>query len=412
MADTSIGPGGTLTKSDYTTFLKEWYQGTTVADLVFKKHPFLGIIPKNPGVRGLVYPKPIRYANITGQSATYLTAHEQQSPAARDRWEVVHTDNYAKATVSNKAMELAEGEGAFRDALTDAVDSAHSAFANDLHFELLARYAKGARAKVASVAGAVLTLGSGEARFFEKGLRVQRSDVNQTALDHSGEIQIVTAVDRANDKITLDADFTTVSVGTDFIYRAGDFGLKADSLGAWLPGSAVTATPFRGVVRTDDKTRLAGVDGVNGNGETNPLTYAMVHTGAALGTQEGSPTHILSSYMDHAKLADETEQRGRYAKVTSTDASISYSALEIMTGAGAVPVVADAAVADDTFFMIDTGTMEMYSAGGVPRLFNKDGNFYHREETADSLAFYLFGFYGLVCWNPGGNSFNQKAYSA
>jgi hypothetical protein len=61
--------------------------------------------------------------------------------------------------------------------------------------------------------------------------------------------------------------------------------------------------------------------------------------------------------------------------------------------------------------MIDTSSgMELYSAGGVPRMFNKDGNFYHREETADTLAFYLFGFYGLVVQNPGGNSYVSDAY--
>jgi len=414
MTDYSIGAGGTLNQSDYVDFLKEWYQGTTVADLVYKNHPFLGIVPKNTNVRGNVYPKPIRFANITGQSATYLTAHEQQSPATRERWTCSHTDNYAKATVSNKVMELSMGDpAAFREALTDAVDSAYSAFANDLHFELLARHPKGARAQLPDQTGATLPeiiVGAGEARFFEVGMRVQRSPAAQAALDHSGEIEIVESVDRANDRITLVSDFTSASVITDYLYRAGDFDAKADSLGSWLPGSGVGSAAFNGVDRTADPTRLAGVDGVTG--ATAPLlTDSLVQTGAALYAQGGSPTHVLLSPADHAKLAFETEQRGRYAKVSSTEGSISFSALEIMTGAGAVPCVAEPAVGSDTYFMIDTGSgMELYSAGGVPRMFNKDGNFYHREETADTLAFYLFGFYGLVVQNPGGNSFVTDAY--
>jgi hypothetical protein len=412
MTDYSIGAAGTLNQADYVDFLKEWYQGTVVADLVYKNHPFLGIVPKNENVRGNVYPKPIRYANITGQSATYLTAHEQQSPATRERWTCSHTDNYAKATVSNKVMELSMGDpAAFREALTDAVDSAYSAFANDLHFELLARHPKGARGQTdGALATLDLSLGAGEARFFEVGMRLQHSLAAQSALLDSGEIQIVTAVDRATDTITLDADWTTPTADTHYIYRAGDFDAKADSLGSWLPGSSVTATAFNGVDRTADPTRLAGVDGVKG--ATAPLlTDSLVQTGAALYAQGGSPTHVLISPADHAKLAFETEQRGRYAKVQSTSGTISFSALEIMTGAGAVPCVAEPAVASDTYFMIDTGSgMELYSAGGVPRMFNKDGNFYHREETADTLAFYLFGFYGLVVQNPGGNCFVTDAY--
>ena len=60
-----------LTQTAYESFLKEFYVGTVVADLVYKNHPWLGIVPKNPEVRGNVYPKPIRYANITGQAATF-----------------------------------------------------------------------------------------------------------------------------------------------------------------------------------------------------------------------------------------------------------------------------------------------------------------------------------------------------
>lgn len=412
MTDYSIGATGTLNQADYVDFLKEWYQGTTVADLVYKNHPFLGIVPKNTNVRGNVYPKPIRYANITGQSATYLTAHEQQSPATRERWTCSHTDNYAKATVSNKVMELSMGDpAAFREALTDAVDSAYSAFANDLHFELLARLPKGGRGQAsADISTLTIALEPGEARFFEVGMRLQHGTAAQAALLDSGEIQIVTVVDRANDTIDIDADWTTATVDTHVLYRAGDFDAKADSLGSWLPGSGVGATAFNGVDRTADPTRLAGVDGVKGT--TAPLlTDSLVQTGAALYAQGGSPTHALISPADHAKLAFETEQRGRYAKVSSTSGSISFSALEIMTGAGAVPCVAEPAVASDSYYMIDTGSgMELYSAGGVPRMFNKDGNFYHREETADTLAFYLFGFYGLVVQNPGGNSFVTDAY--
>jgi hypothetical protein len=309
-------------------------------------------------------------------------------------------------------MELSMGDpAAFREALTDAVDSAYSAFANDLHFELLARTPKGGRATVTNVTGdPAFILSPGEGRFFEVGMRVQYSSAAQANLEDSGEIQIVEAVDRATDTITLDSDFTTPLVNTDILYRAGDFDAKADSLGAWLPGSSVGSTSFNGVDRTDDPTRLAGVDGIKGT--TAPLlTHSLVLTGAELYAQGATPTHALLAPADHALLAFETENRGRYAKVSSTEGSISFSALEIMTGAGAVPVIAEPAVAADTYFMIDTSSgMELYSAGGVPRMFNKDGNFYHREETADTLAFYLFGFYGLVVQNPGGNSFVTDAY--
>lgn len=402
----AIGTAGTLEQSDYATFLKEFYVGTVVADLVYKNHPWLGIVPKNPNVRGNVYPKPIRYANITGQSALYATAHANQGPATRERWELTHSDNYAKATVANKVMELSLGDpAAFREALTDAVDSAYSAFGNDVHFELLAKYDNGARANVASSTGTapvVATLGSGEARFFEVGMKIQHTaTADHTALLDSGEESTIISVDRAGDIITYTDFATTATADDDHIYRSGDHEAKANSLPTWLPGSGVGATAFNGVVRTLDPTRLAGVDGVKGLDSTRPYLDSLVQTGAALYKEGSTPDICLLNPVDHAALAFETEkQAARYVKVGATSGSLSFSALEVMTGAGAVPIVAEPALAPDTSLMGEKGAVELFSAGGLPRMFKKDGSFYHREETADTLAFYLFAFYGQCLQAP------------
>jgi hypothetical protein len=393
-----------LTQSDYTSFLKEFYVGTVVADLVYKNHPWLAIVPKNPEVRGNVYPKPIRYANITGQSATFLTAHNNQGPASRDRWECSHIDNYAKATVANKVIELSLGNpAAFREALTDAVDSAYSAFGNDTHFELLAKYPQGARAALAGgISGNTLSLGGGEARFFEVGMKIQHSASPHTALSTSGEAVTVTAVDRINDTIDVSASFTAVEAAGDRLYREGDFQKKADSLAVWLPGSAVTSDLFNGIDRTVDPTRLAGVDASSGSADaTAPLLDDLIKTGARLYREGSSPDICLLNPVTHGDLSFETEKRAaRYVKVNATSGSLSFSALEIMTGAGAVPVVSDPAVAENAMYMGEKSAVELFSAGGLPRMFKKDGSFYHREETADTLAFYLFGFYNQVVQAP------------
>lgn len=393
-----------LTQTAYESFLKEFYVGTVVADLVYKNHPWLAIVPKNPEVRGNVYPKPIRYANITGQAATFADAHANQGPATRDRWELTHIDNYAKATVANKVIELSMGSpAAFREALTDAVDSAYSAYGNDVHFELLAKHAKGARAVVTSVASLpTIGLGAGEARFFEVGMILNRSDSTQAALDGAPETEVVASVDRVNDTITLVQDFTTATVVGDFLYRAGDFDAKADSLPAWLPGSSVSSVLFNGIDRTADSTRLAGVDASTGSADgTAPYLDDLIKTGARLYREGSTPDICLLNPVTHAKLAFETEKRAaRYVKVGATSGSLSFSALEIMTGAGAVPVVSDPALAEEAVLMGEKSAVELFSAGGLPRMFKKDGSFYHREETADTLAFYLFGFYNQCVQAP------------
>jgi hypothetical protein len=79
---------------------------------------------------------------------------------------------------------------------------------------------------------------------------------------------------------------------------------------------------------------------------------------------------------------------------------MSYSALSVMTGAGECPVVATPALAEDSIAMGERSAVELFSAGGLPRMFKKDGSFYHREEGADTLAFYLFGYYNQVVQSP------------
>ena len=391
----------TETHVTYAEFLKEFYVGTVVADLVYKNHPWLGIVPKNPEVRGSVYPKPIRYSNITGQSSLFSKAHANQGNPARERWDMTHIDNYAKATISNKVMELSLGNpAAFREALTDVVDSAYSAFGNDVHFELLAKYPYGARGQsTGAISGSTISLNAGEARFFEVGMVIQQSDSgDHTALTTSGEEQTVTAVDRQADTIDVDADFTNATASGDRFYRSGDHQAKAASLPLWVPGTSATSTAWFGVDRSED-TRLAGITPTKGTGST-PYLNALVLAGAELYKEGTSPDIALLNPIDQAKLAEETEQRGRYAKVQSTSGSISFSALEVMTGSGAVPVIAEPALAEDSLLMGERSAVELFSAGGLPRMFKKDGSFYPREETADNIAFYLFGFYNQVVQAP------------
>jgi hypothetical protein len=183
---------------------------------------------------------------------------------------------------------------------------------------------------------------------------------------------------------------------------------KAKGFKAWLPGSGVTSAAFNSVDRTVDSQRLAGNDGVTGTLSGLKVTDCLVQTSAKIARQGGRPNLALLGSGDFADLCLETEARGRYAKLGATEGNISFSALEIQTGAGAVPVVADRHTSDDEAFILDTRAIELYSAGPVPSLFNEDGSFYHRTEAADTLEFYLFAFYGLSIQDPGGCSWVQN----
>jgi hypothetical protein len=399
------------TRTNYEKFMKELYRGSYVADLTYDTNAVLALLPKNTKTGGTKYIKPVRYSHITGRSALFATADANIGPAGRLRWEMDWTDHYVKAAVDNKAVVLSRqgGDAAFRALLTDEVDSAHSAFANDVEIEL---HADGTGTRgVATEAFAATTagyvgVGAGQASNFNVGDVVQYLDASN-ALQDSGEEQIVTEVDRDNDMIGLDADWSGTIAAGHKIILSGDANVKANGFKAWLPGSGVGATAFNSIDRTVDPARLAGIDGVKGTLSGLLVTDCLVQTCAKIARQGGKPNLGLLGSGDFADLALETEARGRYAKLGATEGNISFSALEIQTGAGAVPVVADRHTNDDEAFILDTRAIELYSAGPVPSLFNEDGSFYHRTEAADVLEFYLFAFYGLSIQDPGGCSWVQ-----
>lgn len=398
-----------LTDTLYTSYLKEWYPGTVAADLTYDDRPWLGIINKNAGVRGEVYPKPARYTNTKGRSALFSKAHANQAPANRVRWANTHADNYSKATVENKVIELSMGnDAAFREALTDAVDAAYGAFADDLHFELFGDGTGSRGNTIATTTTTSVQLSPGEARFFEEGMVITHAVSPFSALLDGGETTTVTAVDRDNDKLTITAFATTAAAASQRIYADGDFGIKANGFKAWLPtyagivaGGGSAPNTFLTVDRSKDGSRLAGIEGVAGSTAGLEVTEALVNS-AAKGQREGAKLNLaLLHPTDRARLALETEQRARYAKVYSSEGNISFSALVLETGSGAIPVMSDPAQPIDSSYMVDTREWELFSAGGLPSMFDKDGNFYHREETLDTIAFYLYGFYNKQTQKPG-----------
>jgi hypothetical protein len=152
------------------------------------------------------------------------------------------------------------------------------------------------------------------------------------------------------------------------------------------------------------------VDGVKGTLSGLLITDALVQTTAQIIRQGGRPNMAFVSAGDWADLALETEARGRYAKIDATEGTVSFSGIEVATGAGSVPVVADRHTQDDQAFVLDTRKIEVYSTNALPSLFNRDGSFYHRELTADEISFYLYGFYGLSIQEPGRCSWIQDLY--
>jgi hypothetical protein len=405
------------TRTNYEKFLKELYRGAVPADLCYDSNALLALVPKNPNTGGTKYIKPVSFSYVTGRSATYTTANANVGAAQRKRWEMDWTNHYVKAGVDHKALELSEGAGdagAFRSLLVDEVDNAHKAFANDVEIELH-QDGTGRRGTASGVyASGAIPLNEGMGVNFNVGDVIVKYDLSGATLE--AQTKVITAVDRENDKVYIASDFTVATAAGDYLLLEGD-STKAYGLKSWLPGpdgivagGGTAPNTLNAIDRSADPVRLAGNKGVKGTASGLLITDSLVQTCAKINKNGGRPNLILISPEDYADLCLETEDRARYAKVSATEGSISFSALEVATAVGAVPVVGDRHTESDQGFVLDTRVVELYSTNTVPSIWKRDGSFYNRVDSADEISFYLYAFYGLALPEPGRCAWIQDMY--
>ena len=111
---------------------------------------------------------------------------------------------------------------------------------------------------------------------FEVGMEIVFSTADGGGSVKSGSVT-VNGVDRDTGILTVDAqtaiDGGTGSASDDFIFVEGDYDLKIKGLQAWLPNTTPSSSPFFGVDRTADATRLGGI---RYDGSSQPIEEALV----------------------------------------------------------------------------------------------------------------------------------------
>src|SRR5690606_15045282 len=98
----------------------------------------------------------------------------------------------------------------------------------------------------------------------------------------------------------------------DTLNVLGDYNAKLSGLGAWIPASAPSVTPFFGVDRTVDVTRLAGVR-VSSAGK--PLDEALVDAARRCNREGGRPDIAICGFSKYASIEKTLGARVRYSDV-------------------------------------------------------------------------------------------------
>ena len=396
---------------DMTTFaaaLKQHYVDLTVKNLVYKNNPLMALLPKYEKFGGANLPLPLIYGNPQGRSASFSNALAQKTNSQLKAFTLTRVSDYSLANIQNEVLEASQADSdAFMRAATTEIDGAIQAAARSLASALF-RNGTGSIGKIGAISNAVVTLANiADVVNFEVGMTLQVSATDGAA-PRSGTV-VLTGIDRMAGKLTASANWSAgisaVAVG-DFILVAGDSNAKISGLDAWLPlPGTLTSSPFFGVDRTADSTRLAGV---SKDYTGAPIEEALIDLAALIGREGGTPDQCFMSFENYAALEKALGSKVQYIDLKS-DIGLAFKGIQIMGHRGPISVVADQNCQPDRFYMIQMDTWKLYSLGAAPKLLKTDGMEFLRVSSADAVEVRVGYYAQLGCVAPGWNGVGKIA---
>lgn len=394
---------------DMTTFaaaLKQHYVDFTVKNLVYKNNPFHATVRKDEKFGGLNMPLPLIYGNPQGRSATFANALAQKTNSQIKAFTLTRVSDYSLANIQNEVLEASQGDSdAFMRAATTEIDGAIQAATRSLAG---AEYRSGTgsigQISAGSTVGSpTITLANiNDIVNFEVGMTLAVSATDGAA-NRVGSVVIV-AINRSTGTLTASGNWTAgiaaVAVG-DYIMVAGDLNAKVSGLDAWLPMPGVlTSSPFFGVDRTLDSTRLAGVSkdysGV-------PIEEALVDLAASIGREGGLPDKCWMDFSNYANLEKALGSKVIYQTVKDPEGIVGFEGIKVHGPKGPITVLPDLNAQSDRMYMLQSDTWALYSLGMAPKLLKSDGMEFLRVSSADAVEVRCGYYAQLGCVAPGWN---------
>jgi hypothetical protein len=399
----------TLDTSSASAILKEYYSNQRVEQLTYQDAPLYAMLKKIKDFEGSSYPLPMRVSDPQGASSAFANAQAQKQPSNYKKFSLTRVKGYSLASIETEAMLASKSNpGAFLQLATAEIDGAIHTMKRRMGWSIYGD-GSGALGSVSSVSSAnpeVITLSNADDIVkFEVGQTIQARLGGTTRLFATGvSSAVITKVDRDAGTITLGAvdnsGNTDTIVGGDTLNVVGDYNAMLSGLAAWVPASAPSSSPFFGVDRTIDSTRLGGVRVVSTG---KPLDEALIDAARRLGREGlGKLDCVFTGFSKYAALEKTLGAKIRY-KDTEV-AGISFRAIEVSGPSGTLAVYPDRDCPDNRMYMLDMSSWGLYSLGEPVRILDQDGNKMLRESTADSLEVRIGGYFQAGCTSPGANA--------
>lgn len=408
--------------------LKELYTGDDyMKDLVYKKNPFLALVPKDEspgGFAGKYIPVPLVYGAPQGRSASFSNAQGNQTAPAVSSFFVYRVSNYQLVTITNELLEATKDDaGAFVDEAKLNMDTGFRNISNDLAHDLFSD-GSGVRGQIGTIASGVITLvQAADVVQFEVGMTLNSYNSGFT-VSTAGALGYVIGVSRSLGQITVSDVSISSTAGTPSSWSTtflnlvvqGDnpaaatataTALKVSGLKAWLPVSAPSVSDsFWGVNRSADSTRLAGV---RYDGSSLSLEEALVNAAALVAREGGQPDMCFMNFTSYAALENALGSKVQYVDVKHDEADIAFAGIRIHAPYGPITIIPDRNCPAQIAYLLSMENWKLRSLGKAPHIlkYGLEGLEGLRVGNADALEIRI-GYYGnLVCNAPGWNAVCQ-----
>lgn len=358
--------------------------------MVYKNHPLLGMVNRRKDFGGRYLHVPIRYGKPQRRSHTFANVQSSSANSKYEAFQVTRVNDYGSGEITGEAADCAKQGDAtiFIDAVKGESEGALSSLGDNLGKEIY-RGTSGSRGQVGTGTASPITLSNLEDIYYwEVGMSFTANDTDNTTTPRSGT-GVVTNIDEDTATITYSGTITSLAV-SDYLFIAGDEGLAASGLDAWVPSAAPGATAFFGVDRTTS-TRLSGIRFPGGTYATEEV---FIRARARAARTSCRPDYYFMNPKDLANF--EVALSGQRETGTNTyDMGFEY------VRAYGVKIVEDPDCQVGVAWGITMDAWGWATLGDAPRVINNDSLELLRSATADSYEMRVVARHNFYSDAPG-----------
>ncbi len=336
-------------------FMLKRYFAPNLQSLTLRDHVLLDNITKDESHGGSYKEVPVLGTGPQGIASTaFSTAQTNANNSVGYKFLLDTADYYMVIPFDNKALESSQGAAkAYINLKKQEIEEGLSQFGNvlDAHLWGTGGGALGQQASATNPTdtdGTITLANPNDIINFERGMEFVASaddgSVSSHSLRDSGAAATVTNVDYNAGTFTFTGTITGIA-GGDYLFREATFGGNVNinaimkGMQAWGPSVTTSSTAFFGVARNVNTRLFMGVGSADGT-VADRLQALANHQR----TRYQSACDVGYVHPDQwlALSRELAGQQVRPVEKKNADGTWGYSALELITSAGVIPIMADA----------------------------------------------------------------------